>query len=300
VFDYAVQAGLNTPDMTLMSANFNGGVIVDYAGSATSLTSALPAISGVLQVTTTPINNTLLKSDPCTNPDPTTLWVVIAAVSPSRAQQFSSGGPNNGPYRSLTVEQGDNYYGARAQLGANDWRNSFWVYHEGDHTDTDFDIRLPSNFPMNQNLWQQVMQMKQAQPSNNGGIVSPRIELDAYNGSWHLLTDQGTKDSSGNPTSIDLWDAPAKLGQWLHVHIDAMYSQDPTKGFVNISIGSATSPTLHFSTLVPEIAGPETYFQPGQSIPACLMIGPYHASSYPTTTVDFANVQIRSFPSLAR
>ena len=267
------------------SNSVSNGVVApaDLATSAPKATSVTNASK-----TKAPQGGVILQSDPWYNFQPASLVGQHQCRFPTRVTWFPAGGPNNDPFRRTTVLSGDNYYGSRAQLGENDWRGSFWVYHQGDHTDTDFDVRLPANFPINGALgFQQIMQMKQAQPSNNGGVDSPRIELDAYNGDWRLRSDLDS-------TSDGFWTTPAHLNVWTHVHMDVLYSDDPTKGYVNITIGDFTSPIIHMATLVPEIAGPSHAIAVGAPIPSVLMLGIYHSAAYGPTSADYSNVMIRS------
>ncbi len=50
---------------------------------------------------------------------------------------------------------------------------------------TFFSERYPDNFSASVNSWQTVVQMKQAQPADNGG-GGPVLELQLYDGRLHL------------------------------------------------------------------------------------------------------------------
>jgi hypothetical protein len=239
----------------------------------------------------------LLRQDLATNPDPTPLWGGILAVSSNRQQWFASGGPDGGPFRRLTVLDGDLFHGdsERAELGNSDYiRDShgrlqtFYLYREGTRRVTSYWMRLPPNFPINTEDWQVVMQMKETDPATNVE-GTPVIALQATQGQWEL------KQSSSSGPSHDtrvLWRAPARVGIWTHVVVDATYSSDPSKGLFQITIGGARSPVLHTYNLKKEISPPGPGLHVGESIPSHLRLGIYHDPALPGTSVDIARVQV--------
>jgi hypothetical protein len=238
----------------------------------------------------------LLKEDMATEPDPRALWGDIDAVSPSRAQWFAAGGPDGGPFRRLTALDGDLYHGnsERAELGNSNYLlddgrlDTFYLYRAGMRRVTSFWIRLPVSFPMNTDQWQVVMQMKQSDPATNAD-GTPVIALQATEGQW--LLKQSSSTGVSNDTRI-LWKAPARVGSWTHVTVDATYSTDPSAGRFAMTIGSASSPVIRTYTLKSEVspAGPELHA--GDPIPSHLRLGIYHEPTLPGTSVDLAQVQI--------
>jgi len=225
------------------------------------------------------------------------LWNAIDAASPSRHQQFSSGGPNGGAFRRMTVQDGDNSWGERAELGYNSRLNglgapwgTFFLYNEGQRRITDFSMRLPSTFPINTTKWQVVMQMKQTGPASNSG-GTPVLALEAREGKW-VLTQSDSPGPSSN-THV-LWSTPATLDTWTDVRLDVTYSPDPTQGRVQITVGGVASPTFTTFTQKYETSPAGQGLSAGGAIPSHLRMGIYHDPSLPGTSVDFADVRVSS------
>ena len=143
------------------------------------------------------------------------------------------------------------------------------------------------------------MQMKQAQPSANGG-GTPVIALEARQGKWML-----TQSLSSGPSSDTrvLWSTPAQTGVWTRFMFDVVYSQDPAKGSIQLSVdlngdndyddANERSPALKTYTLKRETSGgTNDGIAPGESIPGHLRVGPYHDPSLPGTYVDVDNVEV--------
>ena len=105
---------------------------------------------------------------------------------------------------------------------------------------TSFSMRLPTDFPINTNSWQVVMQMKQTGPSSNSG-GTPVLALEAREGRWVL-----TQSDSPGASSVtrELWSTRATLGVWTPVSLDVTYSPHPTKGKVQITVGGVSSRTF--------------------------------------------------------
>jgi hypothetical protein len=238
----------------------------------------------------------VLQQDLATDPDPVPLWGEVAAVSPTRHQWFASGGPDGGPFRRMTARDGDLYHGdsERAELGDSDylWEDgkpdTFYLYRAGMRRVTSFWMRLPSNFPMNSNEWQVVMQMKQSDPANNSD-GTPVISLQAIQGQWILK--QSTSAGPANDTRV-LWRTPARVGVWTHLTVDATYSTDPAAGRFAMTIGGANSPVLRTYNLKHEVSPPGPELRAGDPIPSHLRMGVYHEPSMPGTSVDIAQIQI--------
>ena len=126
----------------------------------------------------------------------------------------SGASQGNTSYRTTTAFDGDDNWGERCELGKNSWNDglaspqnpwgTFYNYNEGVRRATYFSERLPSNFPINANSWQVVMQMKQSGPSNNSGIGTPMLEMDVWAGSGGCARvsrrpARATHASSGRP-----------------------------------------------------------------------------------------------------
>jgi polysaccharide lyase-like protein len=254
-----------------------------------------------------------VASDTASSQDPTSFWGTIECANSSRYQWNQTGGDphaaatgaqGNTAYRKMTILNGDDFYGSRCELGQNDWRyGPTAFYHEGERRATFMSARLPSNFVLDRNSWQVVMQMKQAQPSNNGG-GTPVIELDAYNGRWHLLQSASPGPSSD---SNELWSAPATAGTWTRFGFDVNYSQDPSKGSIQVHVdlngdgddadAGERSPVIHTHTLKYETGSGSYGIPAGSSIPSHLRVGLYHDPGYSCPapsgcSVDIDNVQV--------
>jgi hypothetical protein len=165
-------------------------------------------------------------------------------------------------------------------------------------------VRLPSNFPIDADTWQVVMQMKQAGPANNSG-GAPVLTLGVWNGRWRL------SQAVDRTTSIDmheLWSAPAQLNFWTRFLFNVRYSANPKKGFIRVGVdlngdGDFADPgerSRRFRTYTLKLETPgggDDGINPGQAIPSHLRVGIYHDSSIPCPSpigcsVDIDNVQV--------
>jgi Polysaccharide lyase len=264
---------------------------------------------------------TLIASDTASNPDPRNFWGNIECgrtwgnSDPSRAQRlFGSGDAHvtatgaaqgNAYYRRLTVLDGDDYSGERCELGRNNHDGPTAFYREGERRATLISLRLPSNFPLGVNTWQTVMQLKQAQPADNGGGV-PILFMGAYQNQWHI--------ESVNAQN-QYWQFPARPGVWTRFAWDVFYSDDPNKGWLQVSADlnndgdfndtGERTPVIHNSTLKTESAGPaggSDGLNPGDPIPDHLRTGVYHDPSIPCPaptgcSIEVDNVQVLKSPS---
>jgi hypothetical protein len=258
----------------------------------------------------------LLASDTASNPNPIPFWGLVACQNSSRAQQLTRGGDphltatgapqGDGAYRRLTVIDGDNPsgWGERCELGRNNHRTGPTAfYHEGERRATYLSLRLPSNLDRGVNTWQDVMQMKQAQPSDNGGGV-PILYFAVHNGQWRIESVNREYGLFG-----------ARSGVWTRFAFDVYYSQDPRKGWLQVSADlngdgdfndhGERTPVIHAATLIAETDGPmgtSDGLGPGDSIPSHLRAGIYHNSSIPCPapvgcSVELDNVQVLKSPS---
>jgi hypothetical protein len=251
----------------------------------------------------------LVASDTAAEADEGPFWGELQCADPSRYAQVTTGGDptdtaagkpqDNAAFRQLTVLDGDDYYGERCELGENNNEGGPTVfYHQGEHLVTYFSERLPANFPLDTETWQTVMQMKQAQPSDNGGNA-PILEMEAREGRWVV-------DDNWH----ELWSAPARKGAWTRFAWDVYYSQDPDQGWLQVSIDlngdgdfddpGERSPVFHAKTLKTEIEGPNGSsdgFSPGDPLPSHLRMGIYHDPAIPCPapkgcSTDVDNVQV--------
>jgi Polysaccharide lyase len=236
----------------------------------------------------------VVARDTAQDSDPRPFWGSVQCESSSRHEYSTSGGDphaaaggapqGNSAYRRLTVLDGDDYYGERCELGENDWRSGPTAfYREGQHRLTYISYRLGDDYPLANPGWQVVMQMKQTQPSENGG-GTPVISLEARNGRWNLI--QSNSAGYSSDTHV-LWSTPAQTGEWARFVFDVVYSQDPAIGSIRVSVDlngdgdsldpDEQSPTFQTYTLKYETPDGD-YFDAGNSIPSHLRVGIYHNS----------------------
>jgi hypothetical protein len=260
------------------------------------------------------------REDTAADPDPRPLWGSIDCAEDSR-HQWLTGGADPHPtatgapqgedaYRSLTVVDGDDVWGERCELGRNDHRygdygvgGTFAIYREGERRITFASYRLPPSFPLETTTWQPVLQMKQTQPSANGG-GTPILAMRATAGRWALMNSDSAGPSSD---SHEIWSTPAQSGVWTRFAFDVVYSPDPARGSIQVYVdlngdGDATdpeeqSPLLHTSTLKYETEGgnPTDGIAPSQSISSHLRMGIYHDDQIPCPSgcaVEVDNVQV--------
>lgn len=256
----------------------------------------------------------LIASDTSVNPDPRPFWGNIDCENASRVQHFTGGGDptvtgmgrpqGDSAFRRMTVFDGDDYYGERCEVGANNRAGPVTFYREGQRRLTYASFRLPSNFPLAQDGWQGVLQMKQVQPAGNGG-GAPVISLSAFSGRWQLYNSiPGYSDNDRR-----LWSAPARAGVWTRFLLDVTYSRNPNAGAIRISADlngdgvfddpGEHSPIYRTNTLKEELGGdPSDGLKDGASIPSHLRVGIYHEQSIPCSptaggcAVDVDNVQV--------
>lgn len=253
-------------------------------------------------------------SDTAAEADPGAVWGQLACASERRQSRPRTGGDpapradgrpqGDRARRLLRVLDGDDFYGERCELGRNDHRQGpTALYAEGVRHATYASVRLPPSFPLDTPAWQNVLQIKQAQPADNGG-GTPALSLKAFDGDWILF------HSDPGPTEVDtpLWSAPARLGVWTRFALDVSYSSDPDRGTVkayadldgdgDFSDAGEESPTFITNTLKRETAGsPLDGYSEGDSLASHLRAGIYHDPEVPCPApagcaVELDNVQI--------
>jgi hypothetical protein len=181
---------------------------------AATLLQAVPASAAVLQTATAerPWNQE---------------WASWSCQDSSRFGEVSSPVAQGGKAYKLTVQDGDNSWGERCELGdGNPTRNGFPVFHEGDDVWISFSVYLPDNYPINTPDWNVMFQIHQ---EGDGGC--PPIAMHVEDGEWKLF-------NSSRPTyvldTVEKWHAPAERNRWTKFTIHLMNSGDDNKGFVEL------------------------------------------------------------------
>jgi Polysaccharide lyase len=255
----------------------------------------------------------LVRSDTGADPNAHHLWGDRYACASNRRVSNPRSGGDPGPtamgtpqgdtaYRELKVFDGDNYSGERCELGYNTWDDglanpsdeygTFYNYFEGDRRTTYFSVRLPDNFPLDAKLWQGVGQMKQAAPNDDPSLI-PVLSFSAYKGVWSFW-----HTNNGASSDAELWETPAQKNVWTRIEVDAYYSQDPSKGWVQYTVNGVQSPVFRTNTLHRNGSGSSNDELPaGASIPSHLRLGLYHNPSIPCPppsgcSLDIDNVQV--------
>ncbi len=259
----------------------------------------------------------LVASDTASQADPRKFWGQVECGTywneqdSSRAVDLGGSGDDhvtatgdaqgNSNYRRLTVLDGDDYSGERCELGQNDRQlGPTTFYREGQRRATFVSMRLPSNFPLATDKFQTVLQMKQAQPSDGGGGI-PVLFMGAYDNEWHI--------ESANAVN-QYWKFPAQSGVWTRFAFDVYYSQDPDKGWLQVSADlnddgdfddpGERTPVIHGATLKPETPGTASDgLTAGQSIPDHLRAGIYHDTSIPCPAPTGCSIEVDNVQVLA-
>jgi hypothetical protein len=209
-----------------------------------------------------------------------------------RADGTGQRGPG---YWRMTVRDGDDFSGERCELGWNNRTGPTALYHEGQRRITFLSLRLRPRFPLDQPNWQDVMQMKQAQPADGGG-GTPVLELDAYDGRWRL---DHTGEAISAPDDGEIWSAPARHNRWVRFAFNIRYSADPRIGTLRVYAdlngdGDAMDPhersdRIRLATLKREEAGTDADGEvEGDPLPSHLRVGIYHDPVYGCQTTECA------------
>ena len=215
-------------------------------------------------------------SDDGSRKDPAPIWGKTDCADPERATERKG-------YRRLRVLDGDDVYGERCELGLNDhYEGPTALYREGERRATFASVRLPDSFPLAVFAWQNVLQMKQAQPADNGG-GTPVLSLKAFDGQWSLFHSvEGASD-----VDTPLWSIPAEKGVWTRFAFDVVYSADPDRGSIKVYADldgdgdfdgpDEESPTFITNTLKRETGGGigDGYLE-GAPLASHLRAGIYH------------------------
>ena len=172
---------------------------------------------------------------------------------------------------------GDDYFGERCELGRNSERNgenapgqtsgTFALYRQGEHKITLFSQRYAAGFDAKASSWQQIAQMKQAEPYANAVPIGVALELQIYGGRLRLSTFWTKR-----------WSTPAPANNiWVRYALDVVYSSDPGLGRVKLYVDlNGDGDALDSGEQSPIMANPRHEPAIGATIPSVLMLGIYH------------------------
>jgi hypothetical protein len=224
-----------------------------------------------------PAGAVILAEDDCTNPDPIPLWRSLDAADPSRHVWLPSGGPTGGPYRSLTVKDGDNFYGERCELGHNLLGDTFHESKEGDHNIVEEWFRLPTGFPLVMTNWQTISQQKEIE--NYTAPIAPEgvaHEKQVRGGKLFIRKFWVDLEPKGIPITTGIWYCSA---------VEMLHSADPAKGFLRHTLNGVQGAIYKGQTLAVETAT-------GRAIPNHVRRGIYHDPAVPSCSIDIGPTRV--------
>ncbi|MGH2956528.1 MAG: heparin lyase I family protein [Solirubrobacterales bacterium] len=272
-----------------------------------------------IETPASPIGATLpgceaLLSDTAADEDLGELWGDLACEEERHERREGDGDTHpqadgapagDSAYRRFRVIDGDDEDGERCELGENDRDSGPTVlYEEGERRVTFLSARLPSDFPLGDDGWQVIMQMKQTQPAANGS-GTPVLALEAWGGRWRL---RQSKSSGPASDARQLWSAPAQPLVWTRFALDVTYSQNPATGRIVVNAdlngdgdfddpGERSAPLSTYTLKVETEGDDDDDLPAGESIPSHLRAGLYHDPGYDCPPplgcyVDLDNVQV--------
>jgi hypothetical protein len=154
-------------------------------------------------------------------------WASWSCQNSSRFEQVTSPVAEGAHAYKLTVQDGDNSWGERCELGdGNPGRNGFPLMESGDDVWITYSVYLPDNYPINTRNWNVMFQIHQ---EGDGGC--PPIAMHVEEGEWRLF-------NSSRPTyvlnTVEKWHAPAQANRWTKFTMHLMNSQSDDTGFVEL------------------------------------------------------------------
>jgi hypothetical protein len=127
----------------------------------------------------------------------------------------------------FTVNDGDNCYGERAEIGqALPSRTGFSesrLFNNGDDRWISFQVKLGSDFPLNTTSWNLIAQWKHLVVPNSNDVY-PEVAVEVHNGRYYL-------DDNGSAA----WAGPAAVAnRWQKFTLHMKFSNNPSVGFVEV------------------------------------------------------------------
>ena len=161
------------------------------------------------------------------------------------AEDYVEGGflrSGEDPYALVgATEPGEDDYiegGFRRNYGSEGGSGTFMVYPESavDVIETWYSLRLPESFPLSNENWQVITQMKQTQPyvgDNEGHVI---LELEARQNQFQIITPW---NSEGSP----LWTCEATKERWIRFRWVVIYHHESGKGTVQLQVDDRAEAT---------------------------------------------------------
>jgi hypothetical protein len=154
-------------------------------------------------------------------------WASWSCANQSRVQEVGSPAAQGHKAYKLTVQDGDDAYGERCELGdGNPGRTGYPLFHEGDERWISFQVYLPDDYPIDTPDWNVMFQIHQ---EGDGGC--PPLALHVEDGQFKLFN-SASKNYIFD--TVEKWHAPAERNHWAKFTIHMMNSTDDSKGFVEM------------------------------------------------------------------
>jgi hypothetical protein len=238
----------------------------------------------------------VVRSDPGIDPNPENLWGDIQCQVDSRYEHHATGGPDGGPWRQLTVLDGDDFFGERCELGRNtrrygrssatDHRGTFNLFRNGTRRIIDWYFKLMPGFPVTKQN-STIFQLKHTCPCDS---ITPNPEVQLMPKLPKLYLRVRSNDT--NTSRFDRWSTRVQTGVWYHATFDITFHTTEAVGRVQLTIDDVdgvadarSSPTLSLSTINRD---------DGRPSPDHLRMGHYRNTTIDgTSSVGLADVRVR-------
>jgi hypothetical protein len=154
-------------------------------------------------------------------------WASWSCANESRVQEVSSPVAQGHSAYKLTVQDGDDAYGERCELGqGNPGRSGFPLFNEGDERWISFQVYLPDDYPIETPNWNVMFQIHQ---QGDGGC--PPISLNVEDGQFKLYN---SATAAYVLDTTEKWHAPAQRNRWAKFTLHIKNSTDDNVGFVEM------------------------------------------------------------------
>lgn len=243
-----------TRTIALLSAALLGGCLIDRSVEPTA------ASSGEVLWTANAERPTMLE------------WASTSSV-PGRVTRSGFRAEGLQSYR-FEVRQGDDYYGARAELGQGmpGGTAAKW-FHQGDDRWIAMQYYLPTDWPTD-DTWQTIFQIKPTTPGGGGpdiGLDAGRNRLTFYGNTNTWGSTAGTTFDGAGPLTVGGYAIPR--GRWIKLTWHIVFSADPAVG--NLEVFGDLADGAGMRTLVPPHHRATMKYLNGAMDPVHLRVGIY-------------------------